>query len=248
MADAERKVALVTGASRGIGRAILERLGRDGLFVIGTATTREGAASIEAHLQKAGIAGRAFVVRVDDKASVESLIESLKTESLTPLVLINNAGVTRDNLLLRMSDDEWNAVLDTNVTSLYRLCKPLLRGMTRARWGRIVNLSSVVGRMGNPGQSNYVASKAAIEGFTRALAQEVGSRNITVNAVAPGFVATDMTLALTEEQKQAMLSRVPLGRMGDVEEIAHVVAFLASDAAAYITGETIHINGGLYMA
>ena len=248
MAEAERKVALVTGASRGIGRAILERLGRDGLFVIGTATSGEGAASIETHLQEAGIAGRAFVVRVDDKASVESLIESLKTESLTPLVLINNAGVTRDNLLLRMSDDEWNAVLDTNVTSLYRLCKPLLRGMTRARWGRIVNLSSVVGRMGNPGQSNYVASKAAIEGFTRALAQEVGSRNITVNAVAPGFVATDMTLALTEEQKQAMLSRVPLGRMGDVEEIAHVVAFLASDAAAYITGETIHINGGLYMA
>jgi 3-oxoacyl-[acyl-carrier protein] reductase len=164
------------------------------------------------------------------------------------LVLVNNAGVTRDNLLLRMSDDEWNDVLNTNVSSLFRLCKPLLRGMTRARWGRIVNLSSVVGRMGNPGQSNYVASKAAIEGFTRALAQEVGSRNITVNAVAPGFVATDMTLALTEEQKQAMLSRVPLGRMGNVEEIAHVVAFLASDAAAYITGETIHINGGLYMA
>ena len=248
MAETERKVALVTGASRGIGRAILERLGRDSLFVIGTATTEQGAASIEAHLKEAGLAGRAFVVRVDDKSSVESLLESLKAESLTPLVLINNAGVTRDNLLLRMSDDEWNDVLNTNVSSLFRLCKPLLRGMTRARWGRIVNLSSVVGRMGNPGQSNYVASKAAIEGFTRALAQEVGSRNITVNAVAPGFVATDMTLALTEEQKQAMLSRVPLGRMGNVEEIAHVVAFLASDAAAYITGETIHINGGLYMA
>jgi 3-oxoacyl-[acyl-carrier protein] reductase len=246
--ETERKVALVTGASRGIGRAILERLGRDGLFVIGTATTEQGAASIESHLKEAGLEGRAFVVRVDDKTSVESLLESLKAESLTPLVLINNAGVTRDNLLLRMSDDEWNDVLNTNVSSLFRLCKPLLRGMTRARWGRIVNLSSVVGRMGNPGQSNYVASKAAIEGFTRALAQEVGSRNITVNAVAPGFVATDMTLALTEEQKQAMLSRVPLGRMGNVEEIAHVVAFLASDAAAYITGETIHINGGLYMA
>jgi 3-oxoacyl-[acyl-carrier protein] reductase len=248
VAEAERKVALVTGASRGIGRAILERLGRDGLFVIGTATSERGAASIETHLKDAGLDGRAFVVRVDDKASVESLLESLKAESLTPLVLINNAGVTRDNLLLRMSDDEWNDVLNTNVSSLFRLCKPLLRGMTRARWGRIVNLSSVVGRMGNPGQSNYVASKAAIEGFTRALAQEVGSRNITVNAVAPGFVATDMTLALTEEQKQAMLSRVPLGRMGNVEEIAHVVAFLASDAAAYITGETIQINGGLYMA
>jgi 3-oxoacyl-[acyl-carrier protein] reductase len=248
VAETERTVALVTGASRGIGRAILERLGRDGLFVIGTATTEQGTASIENHLREAKIDGRAFVVRVDDQASVDSLIERLKAESLTPLVLVNNAGVTRDNLLLRMSDDEWNDVLNTNVSSLYRLCKPLLRGMTRARWGRIVNLSSVVGRMGNPGQSNYVASKAAIEGFTRALAQEVGSRNITVNAVAPGFVATDMTLALTEEQKQTMLSRIPLGRMGNVEEIAHVVAFLASEAAAYITGETIHINGGLYMA
>ena len=248
MAETERKVALVTGASRGIGRAILERLGRDGLFVIGTATTEQGTAAIDNHLREAKIDGKAFVVRVDEKASVESLIERLKAESLTPLVLVNNAGVTRDNLLLRMSDDEWNDVLNTNVSSLFRLCKPLLRGMTRARWGRIVNLSSVVGRMGNPGQSNYVASKAAIEGFTRALAQEVGSRSITVNAVAPGFVATDMTLALTEEQKQAMLSRIPLGRMGNVEEIAQVVAFLASDAAAYITGETIHINGGLYMA
>jgi len=167
---------------------------------------------------------------------------------VTPLVLVNNAGVTRDNLLMRMSDAEWHDVMETNVSSLHRLCKPILRGMMRARWGRIINLSSVVARMGNPGQSNYVASKAAIEGFTRALAQEVGSRNITVNAVAPGFVATDMTQALTEEQRQAMLERIPLGRMGNVEEIARVVAFLASDAAAYITGETIHINGGLYMA
>ena len=248
MADPERRVALVTGASRGIGRAILERLGRDGLLVIGTATSEHGVASIETHVREANIDGRAFLVRVDEPASVEALLERLKSESLVPLVLVNNAGITRDNLLLRMSDDEWNDVLNTNVSSLFRLCKPLLRGMTRARWGRIVNLSSVVGRMGNPGQSNYVASKAAIEGFTRALAQEVGSRNITVNAVAPGFVTTDMTLTLTEEQKQTMLSRIPLGRMGNVEEIAHVVAFLASDAAAYITGETIHINGGLYMA
>ena len=248
MPETERKAALVTGASRGIGRAILERLGRDGLFVVGTATTEQGAATIDAHLREQHLDGRGFVARVDDAGSVDSLIEWLKAESIVPLVLVNNAGVTRDNLLLRMSDDEWNDVINTNVSSLYRLCKPLLRGMTRARWGRIVNLSSVVGRMGNPGQSNYVASKAAIEGFTRALAQEVGSRNITINAVAPGFVATDMTLALTEEQKQAMLSRIPLGRMGSVEEIAHVVAFLVSDAAAYITGETIHINGGLYMA
>jgi 3-oxoacyl-[acyl-carrier protein] reductase len=248
VAEAERKTALVTGASRGIGRAILERLGRDGLFVVGTATTEQGADAIDAYLREQNIDGRGFAARVNDAASVDSLIERLKSESIVPLVLVNNAGVTRDNLLLRMTDDEWTDVINTNISSLFRLCKPLLRGMTRARWGRIVNLSSVVGRMGNPGQSNYVASKAAIEGFTRALAQEVGSRNITINAVAPGFIATDMTLALTEEQKQAMLARIPLGRMGSVEEIAHVVAFLVSDAAAYITGETIHINGGLYMA
>ena len=248
MAETERKSALVTGATRGIGRAILERLGRDGLFVVGTATSDDGAKAIEAHIAEVGIEGRAFVARVDDSASVDALIDRLKADNIAPLVLVNNAGVTRDNLLLRMSESEWNDVINTNVSGLYRLCKPLLRGMTRARWGRIVNLSSVVGRMGNPGQSNYVASKAAIEGFTRALAQEVGSRNITVNAVAPGFIATDMTQALTDEQKQTMLARIPLGRMGNVEEIAHVVAFLVSDAAAYITGETIHINGGLYMA
>jgi 3-oxoacyl-[acyl-carrier protein] reductase len=243
-----RRSALVTGATRGIGRAILERLGRDGFFVVGTATSDDGVKAIETHIAEVGIDGRAFVARVDDSASVDALIDRLKAENIAPLVLVNNAGVTRDNLLLRMSESEWNDVINTNVSGLYRLCKPLLRGMTRARWGRIVNLSSVVGRMGNPGQSNYVASKAAIEGFTRALAQEVGSRNITVNAVAPGFIATDMTQALTDEQKQTMLARIPLGRMGSVEEIAHVVAFLVSDAAAYITGETIHINGGLYMA
>jgi 3-oxoacyl-[acyl-carrier protein] reductase len=248
VAETDRRSALVTGATRGIGRAILERLGRDGLFVVGTATSDDGAKAIETHIAEVGIDGRAFVARVDDSASVDALIDRLKAENIAPLVLVNNAGVTRDNLLLRMSESEWNDVINTNVSGLYRLCKPLLRGMTRARWGRIVNLSSVVGRMGNPGQSNYVASKAAIEGFTRALAQEVGSRNITVNAVAPGFVATDMTQALTDEQKQTMLTRIPLGRMGSVEEIAHVVAFLVSDAAAYITGETIHINGGLYMA
>src|SRR4051794_4642292 len=247
MVDAKR-AALITGASRGIGRAILERLGRDGFFVVGTATSEAGAASIGDHLEQNGIEGRGLVVRVDAAASVDALVERLKAENITPLVLVNNAGVARDNLLLRMADAEWNDVIDTNVSALFRLCKPLLRGMTRARWGRIVNMSSVVARMGNPGQSNYVASKAAIEGFTRALAQEVGSRNITVNAIAPGFVATDMTQSLTDEQQQAMLSRIPLGRMGNIEEIAQLVAFLVSDAAAYITGETIHINGGLYMA
>ena len=248
MADSERRTALVTGASRGIGRAILERLGRDGAFVVGTATTDAGAAAIQDALRAASIEGRGWVARVDDSASVAALIEQLKAENIIPLILVNNAGVTRDNLLMRMSEHEWSDVLNTNVSSLYRVCKPLLRGMTRARWGRIVNLSSVVGRMGNPGQANYAASKAAIEGFTRALAQEVGSRSVTVNAVAPGFVATDMTQALSDEQKATMLARVPLGRMGSVEEIAGVVAFLVGDAAAYITGETIHINGGLYMA
>jgi 3-oxoacyl-[acyl-carrier protein] reductase len=247
VADEARRVALVTGATRGIGRAILERLGRGGHFVIGTATSDTGAASISADLARAGLDGQAYAVRIDDSASVTTFIDQLKAADVTPLVLVNNAGVTRDNLLLRMTDAEWHDVINTNLSSLYRLCKPLLRGMTRARWGRIVNVSSVVGRMGNAGQTNYVASKAAIEGFTRALALEVGSRNITINAVAPGFIATDMTEALSDEQKQTMLSRIPLGRMGNVDEVADVVAFLVSDSAGYITGETIHINGGLYM-
>jgi 3-oxoacyl-[acyl-carrier protein] reductase len=247
LVDAAPKAALVTGASRGIGRAILEQLARNGFYAVGTATSTDGADAIRKQLANAGFEGRGYQVRVDDSASVQAFVERLKSDDIVPLVLVNNAGVTRDNLLLRMTDDEWNDVINTNVSSLYRLCKPLLRGMTRARWGRIVNVSSVVGRMGNAGQTNYVASKSAIEGFTRALALEVGSRNITVNAIAPGFIATDMTEALSEEQKQAMLARVPLGRMGAVDEVAQLVAYLVSDAAAYITGETIHINGGLYM-
>lgn len=247
MADAAPKAALVTGASRGIGRAILEQLARSGFYAVGTATSADGVEAIQSRLAGAGLAGRGYQVRVDDSASVQSFVERLKSDDIVPLVLVNNAGVTRDNLLLRMTDDEWNDVINTNVSSLYRLCKPLLRGMTRARWGRIVNVSSVVGRMGNAGQTNYVASKSAIEGFTRALALEVGSRNITVNAIAPGFIATDMTEALSDEQKQAMLERVALGRMGAVDEVAQLVSYLVSDAAAYITGETIHINGGLYM-
>jgi 3-oxoacyl-[acyl-carrier protein] reductase len=248
MTDVERRSALVTGASRGIGQAILHRLALDGFDVTGTATTDEGARRIEAALAQAGLAGRAYAVRVNDATSVGSFMERLKADDVTPLVLVNNAGVTRDNLLMRMSEDEWSDVVETNLSALYRMCKPLLRGMTRARWGRIVNVSSVVGRMGNPGQTNYAATKAGIEGFTRALAQEVGSRNVTVNAVAPGFIETDMTNALSEEQRGQMLARVPLGRLGSVDDVAAVVSFLASDGAAYITGETLHVNGGLYMA
>ncbi len=239
------KVALVTGASRGIGRSIAAKLVEHGYFVVGTATTQAGADEIGESLGDAG-AGRRLDVQ--DDVSVDALFTGLKDAPGMPLVLVNNAGITRDNLMLRMSVDEWTAVVDTNVNGLYRVTKPVLRGMLRARWGRIVNVSSVVARMGSPGQSNYVASKSAVEGFTRSLAQEVASRSITINAVAPGFVATDMTAKLTEEQIQQMLSRVPLGRMGSAEDIAEAVAFLVSDKAGYITGETIHVNGGLYMA
>lgn len=248
MTDSNTRTAIVTGASRGIGRAILERLAEDGLNALGTATTDAGAEAITSRLAERGLVGRGFAVRVDDAASVDAFMAQLKDAGITPLVLVNNAGIARDNLLMRMTEADWDDVVNTNLSSLYRLCRPLLRGMTRARWGRIVNIGSVVGRMGNAGQTNYVATKAAAEGFTRALAQEVGSRHITVNAVAPGFIATDMTEALNDDQKQTMLSRIPLGRMGEAGEVANLVAFLVSDAAAYITGETIHINGGLYMA
>lgn len=239
------RVALVTGASRGIGRAIAERLRDDGYVVAGTATSEEGAATVAEYL---GDSGRALVMRVEDEASVGAAFEALEQDCGLPLVVVNNAGVTRDNLLLRMKAEEWDSVVQTNLGGLYRVVKPALRAMMKARWGRIINLSSVVARMGNPGQSNYVASKAGIEGFTRSLAQEVASRGITVNAVAPGFIATDMTADLSEDQVQAMLERVPLGRMGSVDDIASAVAFLASDQAGYITGETLQVNGGLYMA
>ncbi len=239
------KVALVTGASRGIGRGIALKLAEHGLFVVGTATTQAGADDIGAALGDAG-AGRQLNVQED--ASVDALFADLGDTHGMPLVLVNNAGITRDNLMLRMSIDEWTTVIDTNVNGLYRVTKPVLRGMLRARWGRIVNVSSVVSRMGNPGQGNYAASKSAVEGFTRSLAQEVASRGITINAVAPGFVATDMTAGLTDEQTEQMLSRIPLGRMGSVEDIAEAVGFLVSDKAGYITGETVHVNGGLYMA
>ena len=240
---AEQKVALVTGASRGIGAAIAQTLADDH-FVVGTATSEAGADAISEALGDSGIG---MAVRVDDDESVEAFFAALGEQDRMPLVVVNNAGITSDNLLMRMKPDEWLSVVNTNLNGLYRMVKPVLRGMMKARFGRIVNVSSVVARMGNPGQSNYVASKSGIEGFTRSLAQEVGSRGITVNAVAPGFIETDMTAALEENQVELMASRIPLGTLGQAEDVAHAVAFLASDKAAYITGETLHVNGGLYM-
>ncbi len=242
------KVALVTGASRGIGAAIAEQLGKAGAIVIGTATSEAGAAKISERLAAQGIRGAGKVLNVTDAESVASLIKSVTEEFGAPAILVNNAGITKDNLLMRMGDDEWFDVINTNLSAVYRLSKAVLRGMMKARWGRIINISSVVGSMGNPGQSNYAATKAGVGGFARSLAAEVGSRNITVNTVAPGFIDTDMTKVLPEEQKQQLMSRIPLGRLGAPEEIAALVAFLASDAAGYISGETIHVNGGMYMS
>ena len=238
------RVALVTGASRGIGRAIAERLAADGFRVAGTATSEAGAAAVSDAL---GERGRGILMRLEDDASIHAAFQALEDTCGPPLVIVNNAGVTRDNLLLRMKPDEWDTVIQANLTGLYRVIKPALRAMMKARWGRIVNLSSVVARMGNPGQSNYAASKAGIEGFTRSLAMELASRGITVNAVAPGFIDTDMTSDLTDEQVRLMLERIPAGRMGSVEEVAHAVAFLVSDHGGYVTGETLNVNGGLYM-
>lgn len=242
------KVALVTGASRGIGAAIAEQLGAAGAIVIGTATSESGAQKISARLQELGIKGGGRVLNVTDADSVSALLKGVQEEFGTPEILVNNAGITKDNLLMRMSDDEWFDVINTNLSAIYRLSKAVLRGMMKNRWGRIVNISSVVGAMGNPGQTNYAATKAGVAGFARSLAAEVGSRGITVNTVAPGFIDTDMTKVLPDEQKQMLLSKIPLGRLGKPEEIAAVVAFLASDAGGYISGETIHVNGGMYMA
>ena len=245
MSDDSARVALVTGASRGIGAAIAERLAADGFRVAGSATTEEGARGIEDALGGAGIG---VVLRLEDEGSVAAAIDDVQSRCGAPALLVNNAGITRDNLLVRMSPEQWGDVLAANLTGLYRLTRPLLRGMMRARWGRIVNLSSVVARMGNAGQSNYAAAKAGIEGFTRALAQEVGARGITVNAVAPGFIDTDMTRALAESARAALVERIALGRMGAAADVAATVSFLASDGAGYITGETVHVNGGLYSA
>ncbi len=242
------KVALVTGASRGIGQAIALELGRQGAVVIGTATTSGGAERIAETLKAAGVEGAGLVLDVSNSESVTTTLEHIQQHLGQPLILVNNAGITRDNLMLRMKDDEWFDVINTNLNSAYRLSKAVLRGMTKARWGRIVNISSVVGAMGNAGQSNYAASKAGLEGFSRALAREIGSRAITVNSVAPGFIDTDMTRELPDAQREALLTQIPLGRLGQAEEIAKVVAFLVSDGAAYVTGATIPVNGGMYMS
>jgi 3-oxoacyl-[acyl-carrier protein] reductase len=245
MNQLDQKVALVTGASRGIGSAIAASLAERGMRVVGTATSVPGAETISAHLSDWGGVGR--VLNVTDPDSIAACLGEIRTEFGDPLVLVNNAGITQDNLLMRMKEEEWHSVLDTNLNALYRLSKGCLRGMTKAKWGRVINITSVVGAMGNAGQSNYAASKAGAEGMARSLARELGSRSITVNCVAPGFIDTDMTRALNEGQRNGLQTQIPLGRLGLPEDIAETVAFLVSDGAQYITGETIHVNGGLYM-
>ena len=243
----EGKVALVTGASRGIGQAIAHALAAQGAVVVGTATSDQGAQAIGDKLAAAGYKGTGMKLDVRDPESVAAVLAAITESYGAPSILVNNAGITADNLLMRMKDDEWDDVIGTNLSSVYRLSKAVLRGMTKGRWGRIINISSVVGGMGNAGQSNYAAAKAGMEGFTRALAREVGSRAITVNAVAPGFIDTDMTRALNDSQRSVMLEQIPLGRLGQAEEIAAAVAFLASENAGYITGATLPVNGGMYM-
>ncbi len=243
----ENQIALVTGASRGIGKAIAEVLGQRGATVIGTATSVQGAQAIGESLAAAGIKGAGKMLDVTDAESIAALIRDVTDNYGTPAILVNNAGITRDNLLLRMKDDEWDDVIETNLTSAFRMCRACLKGMMKARFGRIIMISSVIGATGNPGQANYAATKAGVIGFAKSLAREIGSRGITVNAVAPGFIDTDMTRALPEEQRTALVGQIALGRLGDVTDIANTVAFLASSDAGYITGETIHVNGGMYM-
>ncbi|MFK7161501.1 3-oxoacyl-ACP reductase FabG [Marinospirillum sp. MEB164] len=243
----EGRVALVTGASRGIGRAIALQLAALGATVIGTATSASGAQAISEAFQQAGIQGEGWVLNVTDADSIDQLIKAVTEKYAAPQILVNNAGITQDNLMLRMKETEWDEVMDTNLKSVFRMTKACLKGMTKARWGRIINISSVVATMGNAGQANYAAAKAGMEGMTRSLARELGARNITVNAVAPGFIATDMTEVLPEEQKAFLAQQIPLSRLGQPEEIAAAVGFLASPQAAYITGETLHVNGGMNM-
>ena len=239
-----KQIALVTGASRGIGRAIAERLADDGFFVVGTATSDAGADSISGYL---GENGKGIKLDVADVESIAEVIKTVNDEFGAPAVLVNNAGITRDNLLMRMKDDEWDDIINTNLTSVFRMSKAVLRGMMKAKTGRIINISSVVGFTGNAGQANYAAAKAGMVGFAKSMAKEVGSRNITVNTVAPGFIDTDMTKELSDDIKNVLLASIPLSRLGEAKEIAHTVAFLASPGAGYITGETLHVNGGMFM-
>ncbi|MDT4288051.1 3-oxoacyl-ACP reductase FabG [Methylomonas sp. MO1] len=240
----DKKLAIVTGASRGIGRAIAEKLVADGFFVVGTATSDSGAEAISAYL---GENGKGYKLNVADAADIESFIKTTGDAYGTPAVLVNNAGITRDNLLMRMKDEEWDDIINTNLTSIFRMSKAVLRAMMKVRYGRIINISSVVGSTGNAGQANYAAAKAGMIGFAKSMAKEVGSRGITVNTVSPGFIDTDMTKELSEDIKNALLGSIALGRLGQPEEIAHAVSFLASEQASYITGETLHVNGGMYM-
>jgi len=243
----EGKVALVTGATRGIGKAVAHALAELGAEVIGTATSAAGAESISSELRSAGLKGYGIVMDVANPESIEAGLKELTEKSGAPLILVNNAGITRDNLLMRMKSDDWASVLETNLSSVYHTSKAVLRAMAKARWGRIINISSVVAGMGNAGQANYCAAKAGVEGFTRSLAKEMSNRGITANCVAPGFIDTDMTKKLEDKQREAMLEIIPAGRLGEPKEVAAVVAFLATDAAAYVSGETIHVNGGMYM-
>lgn len=244
----ESDIALVTGASRGIGAAIARVLGSKGATVIGTATSGKGAESISEALQAQGVKGAGKVLNVTDPDSIAALMKDVQDEFGAPTILVNNAGITRDNLLMRMKDEEWDDVIQTNLTSAFRMSKACMRGMMKAKRGRIITITSVIGATGNPGQANYAATKAGVIGFSKSMAREIGSRGITVNTVAPGFIDTDMTRALPDEQRESLLGQIALGRLGDVDDIANAVAFLASAEAGYITGETIHVNGGMYMS
>jgi len=246
MADLSGKIALITGASRGIGQAISLILGKNGATVIGTATSQSGADAISKTFQENSIAGKGFALNVTENDQIENLMKSISDEFGPVDILVNNAGITRDNLLMRMKDDEWNDIMNTNLASVYKMSKAVLRGMMKKKSGRIISIASVVGAMGNAGQTNYSAAKAGIMGFTKSLAREVGPRGITVNAIAPGFIKTDMTDALPEEQKEFLANQIPLGRLGTVEEIAESVLFLAAESGAYITAQTLHVNGGMY--
>ena len=245
--ELENEIALISGASRGIGQAIALELGSKGAYVYGTATSEKGAESISNYMKDNGIQGRGLVMNVTDEESISTALKAITEEKGSVSILVNNAGITRDNLLMRMKTDEWEDIMNTNLSSIFRLSKAVLRAMMKAKKGRIISIASVVGVSGNPGQTNYSAAKAGVIGFSKSLAREVGSRGITVNVVAPGFIDTDMTKALPEEQREALLTQVPLGRLGDAQEIANAVTFLASKSASYITGETIHVNGGMHV-